>query len=368
MKDIKITIIGLGLIGGSLAKALKQKVGVNCIYGIDSDDNTLNEALNEKTIIKGFKSISDEIKDSDIIFLCTPIADMLKWIEKLLPIIKETCVITDVGSIKSAIIDEIEKLSVSFEFIGGHPMTGSEKSGYLQSKGYLFENAYYIITPCSKSSKQNIDLLKNLITSIGSIPLELTAKLHDTITASISHVPHVVSAALVNLVNEIDTPDNHMKKLAAGGFKGLTRISSSNPDMWRSICLNNKSYIIDILDKYINILDEFKSSLYMEASGKILDFFLNAKTFRDSMSAKTPGLIPETYELVIDVVDEPGIIGKIATILGNRNINIKNININNNRDYEGGVLTVSLPDEISLKNAQIILNQNGYNPAQVNEK
>ena len=367
MKDIKVTIIGLGLIGGSLAKALKEKAKINRLYGIDSNKETLKKAIEEKVITKGFVNVSDEIKDSDIVFICTPISDILKWVEKLLPVINKSCVITDVGSIKSELIAEIEKLPNSFEFIGGHPMTGSEKSGYSQSRGHLFENAYYVITPCSKSSRYGIQLLKDIIKSIGSIPLELKPNLHDTITATISHIPHIISAALVNLVHETDTSDKHMKRLAAGGFKGLTRISSSNPYMWQDICLKNKQSIITILEKYINILNGCKDLINKETGEKILDFFSNAKTFRDSMSAKTPGLIPETYELIIDVIDKPGIIGEIATILGNENINIKNININNSRDYEGGVLTITLPDIESLEKARIILSKKGYSPILIDE-
>jgi prephenate dehydrogenase len=158
-----------------------------------------------------------------------------------------------------------------------------------------------------------------------------------------------------------------MKRLAAGGFKGLTRISSSNPYMWQDICLKNKQSIITILEKYINILNECKYLINKETGEKILDFFSNAKTFRDSMSAKTPGLIPETYELIIDVIDKPGIIGEIATILGNENINIKNININNSRDYEGGVLTITLPDIESLEKARAILSKKGYTPILIDE-
>jgi len=360
MKIQKAAIIGLGLIGGSIAKALKERLNIQQIIGIDHDIKTIELALSEGAVTSGFTQLSPQIADSDIVFICTPVGKTLEWVKKIIPLVKSQCIITDVGSTKLQLIHQIEQLDCNFHFVGGHPMTGSEKSGFMASKSHLFENAYYILTPCSKSTIDDINALKKIVESLGSIPIELSPQLHDKITGAISHVPHVISAALVNMIKMMDTSEQHMQRLAAGGFKDITRISSSNPEMWHNISFSNKDAILEILDKYISILNSYKESLKSFNGKEVFDFFSEAKKFRDSFTSKLTGLIPGTYELVIDVVDKPGIIGDVATLLGENDINIKNINVNNSREFETGVLIISLPDKSSRDRAYQLLLNHGY--------
>lgn len=362
MKIRHITIIGLGLIGGSIARALKERANIQdlMINGIDPNQNAIRQALAEGVISTGSTGITPDIGRSDIVFVCTPVMKTLDWIKEMLPLIRQDCIITDVGSTKSYLINEVEALPASFHFVGGHPMAGSENSGFAASKSHLFENAYYILTPCSKSSEQDIQLLKTIIQHFGCIPIELGAGLHDKITGAISHVPHIISAALVNMVKESDSPEQYMQKLAAGGFKDITRISSSSPEMWHSVCLSNRNAILEILDTYISMLEKIKASITQKDDHEIYAFFNSAKEFRDTFASKITGLIPGTYELIIDVVDKPGIIGEVATLLGRHHINIKNINVSNSREFENGVLIISLPDPSSRDHAYDVLVKSGY--------
>lgn len=355
-----VTVIGLGLIGGSIAKALNKKANIKKIIGIDLNQQVISRALDEGVISHGSDDIIPDIYDSDLVFICAPIDKTLEWIKKIIPHVNPRCILTDVGSTKSQLIRQIEQLPDDFIFIGGHPMAGSEKSGFSSSQIHLFENAYYILTPCAKSTSASVQVLSDIVRQFGSIPLQLSAQLHDQITGAISHVPHVISAALVNMVKQADTSEQYMQRLAAGGFKDITRISSSNPEMWQSICFNNQEAVIEILNGYINILKDFIDSLQSKNPIGVYDFFSNAKEFRDSFASKVTSLIPNTYELIIDVIDRPGIIGEVATLLGRNNINIKNININNNREFEGGVLILSLADIQSLEKADEILTAHGY--------
>ncbi len=358
-----VTIIGLGLIGGSIAKAIRSKTDIRTIIGIDPNDNVLRDAIEEGVISSGYNAFVPQINESDIIFLCTPVSHTLELIKSILPQLNKNCLITDVGSTKSQLIrdiDGIDGIDKNFHFVGGHPMAGSEKSGFSASSAHLFENAYYIITPCSKTSSKDLQTIKMLVEMLGGIPIELSPELHDKVTGAISHVPHIISAALVNLVEGLDSSNQYMQKLAAGGFKDITRISSSSPEMWHSICFSNGQAITEILDSYINILQSFKGHLAENKNDSIYNFFSSAKAYRDNMASKITGLIPGTYELIIDVVDKPGIIGEVATILGSNNINIKNINVTNSREFEGGVLIVTLPDSKSLQKAEQILSHNDY--------
>ncbi|HHW31303.1 MAG TPA: prephenate dehydrogenase [Clostridiaceae bacterium] len=359
-KNIKITIIGLGLIGGSLAKALHERAGITCIYAVDHDEETLRNAKNDGIIMHGSTTVDRYVHDSDIIFICTPVKFTKDLLVLLNGTVNQECIITDVGSIKGEIINFADSLLGLNNFIGGHPMAGSEKAGYEASYSHLFENAYYILCPGKKTLERSIKFLSDLLKVIGAIPVILDAREHDSIVASISHVPHIIASALVNLVRETDTSEGKARMLAAGGFRDITRIASSNPEMWEGVILGNATETKRILNYYIKILNNIKESIEKRDSKAILNFFESARKYRDSLPDNKKGLIEPNFEIVIDVVDKPGIIGEITSILGHNNINIKNINVSNSREFEQGCLRISFPDNTSKENAFNLLTGIGY--------
>jgi prephenate dehydrogenase len=359
-KNLKVSIIGLGLIGGSLARALYERTGITKISAVDKDIITLEKAKKDGYIIYGNTKLDQYIIESDIIFICTPVKYTKKYLEDLHRIVKPQCIITDVGSTKGDIIDFANNLPNTSNFIGGHPMAGSEKGGYETSYSHLFENAYYILCPTMNTPHQSVRVLFNLLESTGAIPLIMDAEKHDLIVGSISHVPHIIASALVNLVKEINTSDSTVQMLAAGGFRDITRIASSNPEIWESIVISNASKTISILDNYIQILNNIKNSISRCDSKVIYDFFESAKNYRDSFPLNKRGLIEPSFEIVVDVVDKPGIIGEITSILGKNNINIKNINVSNSREYEQGCLRITFPDNKSKETAFKLLTNIGY--------
>lgn len=359
-KKFKYAIIGLGLIGGSIAKALNYRFGKLDISVIDNNPDSINTALKEGSITRGFTYINEYILDSDLIFLCTPVKHTIEYIEKLHKKTKPGTIITDVGSTKEEIIHFVNNLPDPPCFIGGHPMAGSEKAGYRFSSAHLFENAYYILTPSKSSGEYSIELMKKLVSEIGGIPIVMDSSVHDKAAAGISHVPHVIASALVNMVKKIDFPDGKMRMLAAGGFKDITRIASSNPELWQNIVISNKHYIKEILMAFAEEIKEFIEHLEFSNYKEILDFFSSAKDYRDSFDVMRRGLISPVYEITIDVADRPGVIGEIATILGNNNINIKNINVTHSREFEQGCIIISLPDNESLELSLKLLNSCGF--------
>jgi len=355
-----ISIIGLGLIGGSLAKAFRQRNKNLKIYAVDSCSSSLKLAETEGVIDMGFGECCFEIWNSDIIFICTPIKKTIQFITQLSDNIKENCIITDVASTKGEICNYIESLGKPPIFIGGHPMAGTEKSGYSNAFAHLFENAYYVLTPSKTSTEPAISTLETLLSGIGAIPIIVSPEKHDLVTGCISHVPHIIAAVLVTLAENNESDAGLIKLLAAGGFKDITRIASSNPTMWENIVLSNGPIIIDLLDGCKNIVDEMISNIKSSNNEDIYHFFNNAKTFRDSFSTTSIGLFPKSFELLVDVKDEPGIIGKIATLLGNNGINIKNINVSNSREFEQGCLKITLSDQNNADRAFEILSDFSY--------
>ncbi|KNY27477.1 prephenate dehydrogenase [Pseudobacteroides cellulosolvens] len=360
MVDKKVTIIGLGLIGGSLARALKERVGITDITAINRSSRSIDAALKDRTISRGSSELNQHVYDSDIIFICTPVRRAIEYIELLKEKIKPDCILTDVGSTKSEIISYINKMDNPPLFIGGHPMAGSENTGYEAGFTHLFENAFYVLTPSKTTTDYSMNLMTGIVEKIGAIPVKIRADEHDKATGCISHVPHIIASTLVNMVRFMDSEDGKMKLLAAGGFKDITRIASSSPEMWENIVLSNKEQIGGILDFYVEILKKFKTSMENDDSQAILEFFKSAKDYRDTFSSHKRGLFTPEYDILVDIIDEPGILGEIATLLGHNKINIKNMNVLNNREFQQGCLKVTLPDPESLDVAHKVLIENGY--------
>lgn len=356
----KITIIGLGLIGGSLARIFSQRLGVKDIVAINRSEAPLKQALADGSIHRGFLELNEYIYDSDIIIICTPVKRAMEYIEALSGKVKPDSIITDVGSTKGEIIEFINNMENPPCFIGGHPMAGAEKTGYSSSFTHLFENAYYILSPGKSATEEALVQMIQLVKGIGAIPIVIDAQEHDKATACISHVPHIIASALVNQVERLDANNGQMQMLAAGGFRDITRIASSSPEMWENIVLSNREKISETLEDFIQILEAFKQSMNNENSTEIYAFFEEAKKYRDSLPKAKKGLLLPTWEVIVDVVDEPGIIGEITTLLGKNRVNIKNINVSNSREFEQGCLKITLSDSDSMDMAFNLLLEDGY--------
>lgn len=360
MKPKKIGFIGLGLIGGSIAKTIHRIYPEITLLAYDIDQKSLQLAVQEQVISRGFQELSEDFAQCQYIFLCAPVRKNADFLERLSDFAGETCIITDVGSVKSSIHHKIAQTRISSYFIGGHPMAGSEKSGYEHATPYLLENAYYILTPNPGTSPKAVKDFQTFLDSLGTIPIVLDYQEHDFITAAISHLPHILASSLVNLVNDIDDESQTMKAVAAGGFKDITRIASSSPVMWQQICLTNQEQILKLIDLFIHSLIETKERISSGKSQEIFDFFQTAKDYRDSITINNLGPIPKVYEIYCDMIDETGGIAALATILSDNNINIKNIGIIHNREFQDGVLHIEFYDEHARKKAVALLRNCQY--------
>lgn len=363
MNDIcskKITIIGLGLIGGSIARALRLKAGIGQVLAVSPEQESLERAKQDGVIVKGYTGDHPDIWDSDVIFLCTPVSATPQWLHTLAGNVKPGCLITDVGSTKNEVISAIADMAHPPCFIGGHPMAGTEKNGYVHSTERMFENAYYILTPPPRTPPACMDLLLALVESMGAIPVVLEPEEHDWITACISHVPHVIASSLVDMVKELDGPEGKMHRLAAGGFKDITRIASSNPAMWQSILMSNASHVCKALDWYISRLEDIRASISSRDKDAVYRLFADARQYRDSFSSARKGALINYYDLLVDIPDTPGTIGQIATVIGSRGINIKNIHVSNSREFEEGCLILSFESLEGMEAAFELLLTTGY--------
>ena len=336
----KIGFIGLGLIGGSIAKTIKAKFPDIELKARATKRATIIYAYDDGVISNNDILPYSDFADCDVIFLCAPVKANIENLLAVKPYISDKCIITDVGSVKGDIEKAVAEAGMSSCFIGGHPMAGTEEIGYEHASEHLLENAYYILTNNGIVDAKKFGDFYSFIRNLGAIPLEITAEEHDFATAAISHLPHVISAALVNTVRNNETESQLLKTIAAGGFRDITRISSSSPVMWEHICLTNKDQILNMFDLYIREISKFKDLIAASDGEGINELFSDAKEYRDSLPIKGSSILPQSYDFYMDLDDKAGGIATVSTILAAKDISIKNIGIIHNREYRNGVLHI----------------------------
>ena len=355
-----VGFVGLGLIGGSIAKTVRRVHPDARIVAYNRNNAVLSQAVRDGVVDEACWEISGAFSRCDYIFLCVPVVTMKEFLGELKPLIKEDAILTDVGSTKSDIHEEVEALGLSEHFIGGHPMAGSEKTGYENATDRMIENAWYMLTPGDGVPIARVGEFSEFISSLGALPYVVSADEHDYVTAAVSHVPHVISASLVNMVHMLDGEKETMKTIAAGGFKDITRISSSSPQMWQEICLANSDNICTVLESYIRKLTDFRFAIRNGDADKLLQYFSECRDYRDSFADISAGPIKRQYRLYLDLTDEAGAIAEIAIVLANAKISIKNIGIVHNREFEQGVLGIEFYDEEAQKAASEVLKSREY--------
>ena len=351
--------IGLGLIGGSMARAIKRSHPDCTIMAYAPHRTTVDAARADGTIDIALERIGAEFSDCDYIFLCAPVEINNDNLELLMPYLSPKTTVTDIGSVKNSIHEKVRKLGIEDQFIGGHPMTGTERIGYQNSKAALLENAYYILTKTDKTKDDRISDYYHLVKAMGAIPLVVPYLQHDYATAAISHVPHVLSAALVNLVKNNDNEDDLMKTIAAGGFKDITRIASGSPTMWQHIFLSNKDAVLKLIGDFKDELSQFENAISSSDPDEIINLWTKAKDYRDSIT------IPDSahsrfFELYCDIDDKPGTLVGVLQLLANAEISVKNIDIIHNREFEPGVLRIEFYTQDALDKARTVLTHNNY--------
>ncbi len=335
----KIGFIGLGHIGGSVAKTIHRFYPEIEMIAFDTSAEALSAALDDGILTAACKDLTDDFCDCDYIWLCAPVLNNDDYIPRLLDLIGENTILTDVGSVKTRIHQQVERYpALNAHFIGGHPMCGTEHTGYRYSTPNMLENAYYMLTPSAAVPDQAVLDLKNFIASIGAIPIVIDYRKHDRSVGFVSHLPHMISATLVNLVKKSDDEQETLRTIAAGGFRDITRISSSSPIMWENISIANREEILYLLDTYIAALQDTRGRIDESDPAALTAFFQSAKDYRDSFNISRGAAFQPVYELFCYIDDAPGTLNNVTTILASSQIGIKNSSIVHNREYEEGVL------------------------------
>ena len=289
MAKLNLAIIGVGLIGGSFGLALKSRLGDDVhITGLCRTQASMDAAVARGAVDEASADIEKVVKDADVIYLSTPVLQIVPMVKKLLPFVKDGAVLTDAGSTKSYLWDTIRPLLPSqVYYVSGHPMTGKEKSGVEAADKDLFLHKCYVILAETTAPKDVYDKVVDLIRLTGANLTTLSTEKHDRCASLISHVPHITAAALVTLLEENPEDDEDSLKLAGGGFKDTTRIASSNADMWADICMTNSVAIEAHLAQMQKILGEVAEAIHRKDRAAVHDYFAAAKKRRDNILHET---------------------------------------------------------------------------------
>ncbi|MCD4781675.1 MAG: prephenate dehydrogenase/arogenate dehydrogenase family protein [Candidatus Omnitrophica bacterium] len=274
----RVTIVGVGLMGGSLGLAIKKNKIAREVVGYSHRQASLVQALKNKAVDIGYTDIAKAVRSSDLVVLATPVDAIIQMFNTINPLIKRNCIITDVGSAKTEIVDMANRyLSNPNMFVGSHPLVGSEKKGVMFASADLYEKALCLMTPTNKTSQMAKEKVKQLWMKVGANVKFISPDEHDNTLAYISHLPHLLAFGLMESIPEA------FLKYSSQGLKDTSRIAASNPQMWSDICMANSKNVIHALDGFVKCLSQYRNAIIKQDQKSLIDSFTTAKNKRDQI-------------------------------------------------------------------------------------
>ena len=357
MIDRSIGVLGLGLVGGSIAKKLRA---TRKVFFWDQDFEA-TRAAESLGIGESVENPSDLAQVADLVVVCLPAGLVAEHVVLLLNAGVKT--ITDVASVKGTIVEKIsEQVAKPTNYIGGHPLAGSEQSGFTAADADLFVGASWILTPTDYTGQEAFESVRQMVDELGADVLSIDLAIHDRLMAEVSHLPQLAASALMNMAANSPAGSEAVLRLAAGGFRDMTRIAASNPTMWTDIVQANSRAIVDTIDSYLSSLGDLRELILNADPDKIHNFFEDAQKARVNLPV---GLPPETEltELRVRVPDKPGMLAEITALAGGLGINVADLEIAHSAEGNSGVVVLM----IETKNVQALVERlvaKGYQVAQ----
>jgi prephenate dehydrogenase len=354
----RVTIIGVGLIGGSLALAIKHRFPIIHIIGVDKPQ-ILKRALKRNVIDIAERSVERAVHSADLVIIAAPVFA----IAKLLPIVAKNiaphAIVTDTGSVKQTIVKQAQKLFPSGNFIGGHPMAGSEFSSIDAAHPLLFQNAIYILTPTRMTNIKSLRAIAKFFTSLDARIFTIDPGTHDSVVAAVSHLPQLAAVALMNTVGKRHPDSPAHLSLAAGGFRDMTRIASSRFLMWKDILSANRKEIGKALRLFINQLETMAEVVDSNPS-HLSKEFKTSRNLRLHIPQSMKGFMSPLVDLSVFVEDKPGELARLTLSLAKKKINIKDIELLKVREGRGGTFRLSFENHNVSNEAARILQRAGF--------
>lgn len=354
----RITIIGVGLIGGSLALAIKQRFPSVHITGVDKSD-ILKRALKRKAIDTAERSIERAVHLANLVIIATPVSVIKNLLPRIAQAVPPHALITDTGSVKQTIVKQAEHFFPNGNFIGGHPMAGSEFSGIDAAHPLLFQNAIYLLTPSRSTKNQSLHLLARFFSALDARVLIIDPSTHDSIVAAVSHLPQLAAVALMNTVGSRHTQARKHLALAAGGFRDMTRIASSPFELWKDILSFNRKEVSTVLRLYIRQLERLASDLKSNHR-KLATEFSTSRSLRSRIPRSMKGFMSALVDVTVFIEDKPGELARLTTLLAKRKINIKDMELLKVREGRGGTFRLSFENHAVAADVMHILQRNNF--------
>ncbi|WP_258359035.1 prephenate dehydrogenase [Moorella sulfitireducens (nom. illeg.)] len=358
----RVAIIGLGLMGGSLGLALLQGGLAREVAGYDREVEAIQAAMQLGAINHQATCPEEAVAGAEVVILAVPVGTLSQVAGAIAPALAPGTIVTDTGSVKGAVVRELESIFQPRAFyVGGHPMAGSERAGIKAADRYLLENAVYVLTPTPATDAGALKRLEELFQVMGSRVMTLDPEEHDLVVAGISHLPHLLAVSLMQTAGILSREHPLALMLAAGGFRDTTRIAAGDPVMWRDIFLHNRQAILTLLKCWRRQVEALEGMI-ARGDGEDLEAALQqARSLRAQVPVRQKGLLPALHELVVTVPDQPGVIGGMASVLGNAGINIIDIEILRVREGEGGSIRLGFTTAAAASKALEILQSKGIN-------
>jgi prephenate dehydrogenase len=359
MKQQRIALIGLGLIGGSLGLALCRKQQKVWVVGYDPVAETCREALSRQVVNEIAPSLVAAVQGADLVVLAVPVEKMKDVVLAIAPALSPGTILTDVASTKGQLAQSLPLLlPKGVYYVGGHPMAGSEQSGLAAADPFLFQNAVYLLTPAPGTPPAVLATLEEFIRMVGGLPLLLTPEEHDLMVAVVSHLPHLIAASLVNVAVDFNEQYPGTLSLAAGGFHDTTRVAMGSPALWREILASNRRSLLPVLRALAAEVEALTAAIAAGEMGALEARLQRAAVARTELPARRKGFLTLLYELVVVIEDRPGAIAEVIEII--KTVNIKDIEILRVREGEGGTLRLAFENEEALAEAVRLLRNHGF--------
>ncbi|HVL89828.1 MAG TPA: prephenate dehydrogenase [Actinomycetota bacterium] len=358
---MRVALLGSGLIGGSIGLALRRLDSVAEVVVYDRSEEAARRAVERGAADRHEATPAEAVREADVIFVATPVGAIANTIKAAIPGLKSGAILTDVGSTKSRVVDEVTSiLGANVTFLGGHPMAGSEEDGIEGAKEGLFDGAWWILTPTPRVEPAAYRTLHGLLSGMGCHVIALEPALHDELMAIISHLPHLTAATLMNMAADHGKDKASLLSLAAGGFRDVTRVAASNPGIWIDICRENADAIVRALGEFIDRLSELRDFVARGATDDLQRRLESARLARRALAGKrTDG---ELFEVFIPIPDRPGVLAEVTTLIGNAGVNIEDIQISHAEEGGRGVLRILILGEDESTKVHSALSSKGYQP------
>jgi prephenate dehydrogenase len=356
----RITIVGVGLIGGSLGLALKRRYGSQVFITGSDRPGVLGRAKSRGAIDRVSDSLPRAVNKAELVILAAPPKVIVELLPRIARLVTSDVIVTDVGSVKREIVDEARRVFPRNNFIGGHPMAGVENSGIEAAHPLLFENAVYVLTPLPRTPQEKLQRLIRLFSDLGARVVLLDARTHDAVASAVSHLPQLAAVALMNVAGRLHPTSSQHLSLAAGGFRDLTRIASSSFEIWQHILPMNAAEIRRSLSLFVEELQSYGRQLERRGLGSLPKKFAEARELRNQIPKSMKGFVAPLAELYVFVEDKPGMLARLTTALHEAKINIKDIELMKIREGTGGTFRVSFESEELANQAEGVLRRVGF--------